>query len=245
MGKYIHYCWFGGKKMPSKFKKYLKTWKKYLPDYEIMLWNEENFDVNITNFSKDAYKNKKWAFVADVARIHALKKYGGIYFDTDIEIIKNVDSILENEVWFGRENNEFLATAMIGVKNKNNKHINNILNIYKDLKFDTNDMFKNANPTIITKYFEKYGLEKNNTKQVLERDVHIYPRDYFNPKSYDGLSNEFTNNTCIIHHFDATWTPIDERIAIWFVRRRMGSMAKPVFKLFYLLRKIKSKLVKE
>lgn len=244
MGKYIHYCWFGGNKMPKKFKKYLKSWKKFLPEYEIMVWNEENFDVNITKFSKEAYKHRKWAFVSDVARIYALSKYGGIYFDTDIEIIKNIDHVLKNEMWFGRESDDFLATAMIGVKNKNNKHITNIFNIYKKLEFNSENIFENTNPKIITKYFEKYGLKKGNKKQVLKEDVHIYPREHFNPKSYDGLDNRFSNDTCIVHHFDATWTPIDERIAIWFVRKKMGSMAKPVFKFFDLLRRIKNKLVK-
>ena len=92
-GKYIHYCWFGGNKLPRKLKKYMKTWKKYLPDYEIVEWNESNFDVNFCEFVKDAYENKKWAFVSDVARLYALYNYGGIYFDTDnvrkLEYFKN------------------------------------------------------------------------------------------------------------------------------------------------------------
>lgn len=239
MNKIIHYCWFGGKKKPSKLKYYIKTWKKYLPDYEIMEWNESNFDVNMFDFTKEAYKNKKWAFVSDVARVYALKEYGGIYFDTDVEIIKNVDFILDNEIWLGREDENYLATAMFGVKEAHNKHIEDIFNFYKDLKFDANDVYKYTNPKIFTKHFEKYGLKKGNTNQVLDGDIHIYAKDYFNPKSYDGKNNTFSNNTCIVHHFDATWTPIDEKVAIWFVRRNMGFMAKPVFKFFNFLRKVK------
>lgn len=245
MDKYIHYCWFGGKKLPKKVKKYINTWKKYLPDYKIMEWNEENFDVNITKFSKDAYSNKKWAFVSDVARIYALKEFGGIYFDTDIEIVKNIDNILDNEIWLGREDDEYIATAMIGVKKAHNKHIENIFKIYDDIEFDSNNMYKFTNPKIFTKYFKEYGFKKGDSKQVLDSDVHIYPKEYFNPKSYDGQNNRFTDNTCIIHHFDASWTAIDEKIAIWFVRHNMGFMAKIVFKIFNFLRKIKHFFIKK
>lgn len=244
MNKIIHYCWFGGKKKPAKLKYYIKTWKKYLPDYEIMEWNESNFDVNMFDFTKEAYKNKKWAFVSDVARVYALKEYGGIYFDTDVEIIKDVNFILDNEIWLGREDENYLATAMFGVKEPHNKHIEAIFNFYKDLKFDSKNVYKYTNPKIFTKHFEKYGLKKGNDNMVLDGDIHIYAKDYFNPKSYDGQNNTFTNNTCIVHHFDATWTPIDEKVAVWFIRRNMGFMAKPSFRFFEFLRKIKHGLGK-
>lgn len=245
MDKYIHYCWFGGKPLPRKVKKYMKTWKKYLPDYKIMEWNENNFDVNMVKFAKDAYDNKKWAFVSDVARIYALKQYGGIYFDTDIEVTKNIDFILDNQVWLGREDENYLATAMIGIKEPENKHIINILKEYDSIKFDPNNMYEFTNPKIFTKYFSQYGLKKGDDMQVLEDDIHIYPKEYFNPKSYDGKNNKFTTNTCIIHHFDGSWTAIDEKIAIWFVRHKMDFMAKIVFKFFNFLRKIKRVLIKK
>lgn len=242
MDKYIHYCWFGGKKLPRKFKKYMKTWKKYMPEYTIMEWNETNFDLNYCEFVKDAYANKKWAFVSDVARFYALYEYGGVYFDTDIEVKKNIDDILKNEIWLGREDNNYLATAMIGVKAKENKHIKNILDIYIKSKFNPNNLYEITSPKVLTSYFEKLGLVKKAESQVLKDDIHIYSRDYFNPKSYDGLNEQYSKNTCIIHHFDASWTSIDEKIAIWFVRRHMGFMAKPVFKSFNIARKIKYKI---
>lgn len=241
MEKIIHYCWFGGNKKPRNLKKYFKTWKKYLPDYKLMEWNEENFDINLTEFSKEAYKEKKWAFVSDVARIYALKEYGGVYFDTDIEVTKNVDKILENEIWLGREDENYLATAMIGVKEKNNKHINNIWDIYAKEKFNPNDLYSVTSPKVITKYFKQYGLENGDSCQVLENDVHIYSKEYFNPKTYDGNNETFTDNTCIIHHFDATWTALDEKIAIWFVRRKMGFMAKYVFSASNRIKRLKNK----
>lgn len=231
MEKIIHICWFGGKKKPKSFKKYVKTWKKYLPEYKIMEWNEQNFDVNLTEFSKEAYEHKKWAFVSDVARVYALKEYGGIYFDTDIEVTKPIDSILENEIWLGKEDHKYLATAMMGVKEKNNKHIQNIWNVYEQAKFNSEDLYSVTSPKIFTKYFEELGLTEGNECQVLEGDTHIYSKEYFNPKTYDGSNQTFTDNTCIIHHFDATWTDWDEKVAIWFVRRKMGFMAKYVFSI--------------
>jgi len=242
--KYIHYCWFGNKKLPRKLKRYMKSWKKYLPEYEFMLWNEENFDVNVTKFSAEAYKHKKWAFVSDVARIYALKKYGGIYFDTDIQVTKSIDDIIKNEIWLGREDDNYLATAMIGVKKKNNKHINNIFNVYKKAEFNPDDLYSVTSPKILTNYFESVGLEKGSNCQTLVDDIHIYSKDYFNPKTYDGQNETYTENTCIIHHFDASWTAIDEKVAIWFVRHHMGSLAKPTFKFFDILRRIKRKVIK-
>ncbi len=243
MDKYIHYCWFGDKKIPRKLKKYMATWKKYLPDYKFMLWNEENFDVNITKFSSEAYKNKKWAFVSDVARIYALKEYGGIYFDTDIEVLKNIDDILKNEIWLGREDQNYLATAMFGVKKPNNKHIENIFNIYKKAKFNPDDLYSVTSPKILTKYFQGLGLKNEDSCQVLKDDIHVYSKEYFNPKNYDGQNEKYTENTCIVHHFDASWTAIDEKVAIWFVRHHMGSLAKPTFKFFNILRRIKKKII--
>lgn len=244
MEKIIHYCWFGGKSKPRQLKKYMKTWKKYLPDYKFMEWNEQNFDVNMTEFSKEAYKNKKWAFVSDVARLYALKEYGGIYFDTDIEVTKSLEHILNDGIWFGRENNNYLATAMIGVKEKQNVHIINLFEMYKNAKFNLEDMYSITGPKLITNYCRKLGLKDGDNCQVLEDDVHIYAKDYFNPKSYDGNNETFTDNTCIIHHFDATWTGLEEKIAIWLVRRKLGFLSKYVFKISDIIKRIKAKIRK-
>ena len=101
--KIIHYCWFGPRKLSKVAKKCIKTWKKFLPDYEIKLWTESNFDFNQNEFVRQAYENKKWAFVADYARLKALSEFGGIYFDTDIEVTKDISHITKNEVFLGVE----------------------------------------------------------------------------------------------------------------------------------------------
>ena len=115
MSKIIHYCWFGDKKLDKLALKCIKSWKKFLPDYEIMLWNEKNFDVNSTPFSKKAYEEGKWAFVSDVARIHALREYGGIYFDTDMMITKDVSEIVNKEFFAGWETKHNVAVGVLGI----------------------------------------------------------------------------------------------------------------------------------
>ena len=112
--KIIHYCWFGDKEMPAQLKKYIKSWKKYCSDYEIKLWNEENFDINSNQYVKEAYENKKYAFVTDYVRLFALYNYGGIYMDTDVEILKPLDGFVQNKAFFGFESKDYIQTALIG-----------------------------------------------------------------------------------------------------------------------------------
>ncbi len=240
MNKIIHYCWFGGKPIPRKFKRYIKSWKKFLPDYKIKEWNETNFNTNITEFSKEAYKQKKWAFVSDVARFYVLKKYGGIYFDTDIEITKDIRFLLKNQIWAGKEDNHYVGTAVIGVKNPNNKDIQNIFNIYKKTKFDQVNIYKITSPQILTNYLASIGLRNGNINQKLINDIHIYKKEYFYPKTYTRKDEKYTSKTCIIHHFDASWTSIDEKIAIFFVRRKLNFLVKYIFKISSKIKKLKN-----
>ena len=118
--KVIHYCWFGKGKMPVLADKCIKSWKKYCPDYEIIEWNEENFDINCCDYVREAYENRKFAFVTDYVRLYAMYTYGGIYMDTDVELLKPLDSFLQDAAFIGFENKESIATAIIGC-NKENK----------------------------------------------------------------------------------------------------------------------------
>ena len=112
--KKIHYCWFGGNPLPESAKKYIETWKKYCPDYEIIEWNEENFDVTQNQYCKEAYEAKKWAFVSDYARFWILYRYGGIYFDTDVEVIRPIDDMVAKGPFMGceRDGDKNLAAAI-------------------------------------------------------------------------------------------------------------------------------------
>ncbi len=221
MEKKIHYCWFGGKKLPSKEKKCMKTWKKFLPDYEIVAWNEDSFDINnACPFVKEAYEKKKWAFVSDYVRIYALYNYGGIYFDTDMKVLKKFDNILEKGMFLGYEDSGFFGTAVIYVPEKHNKYMKEILDFYDSLDhFYEESIYCYANPVIISKILKKYPVTKKEKGiEVINDDVFIYPREYFFPYSYNYNEKMVTENTCMVHLFNATWVSRGEKRTIFFNR---------------------------
>ena len=212
--KKIHYCWFGGNPLPESAKKYIETWKKYCPDYEIIEWNESNFDVNQNQYCKEAYEAKKWAFVSDYARFWILYKHGGIYFDTDVEVIKPLDSIIEKGPFMGceRDADKSGATAIavapglgLGV-NPGLGLYKEILDLYDTLHFKNNDGSLNLKTVVqyTTEILVKHGLK--NTNQIQKcAGVYIYPREYFCPKNIDTGALEITENSYTIHHFEGTW----------------------------------------
>ena len=213
MKKYIHYCWFGGKPLPKLAKKCIKSWKKYLPDYEIIEWNESNTDLDECKFVREAYDNKKWAFVADYARTKALYEKGGIYFDTDMEITKDISHLFKNDTFLGIEDSGYVAVGVWYEKKSKSFLASNLLEFYRKLPgFNVEDMYSNSIPKIITKHLYECGFEMGkNSVQILKNDIAIYPRDYFYPLSYDRQNNIFTDNTCMIHYYDATWVPKAEK----------------------------------
>ena len=213
--KVIHYCWFGGNPLSELTKKCIATWKKYLPDFEIKEWNESTFDVNSCEFVKQAYEQKKWAFVADYTRFKVLEQEGGLYLDTDMEITADIAKYLEHDLFMGQEDSKLINAAVVWVKEKNNKHIHNIVESYeKKEEFNPiGNLYKESVPQVLTEYFEKFGFDKEKDEiQVLDNEsAYIYPMEYFYPLSYDHRHNKFTDNSCMIHHFDATWiTPMEK-----------------------------------
>lgn len=204
--KKIHFCWFGGNELSDLAKKCIYTWNKKLPDYEIKMWSENNFDINSNIFIKQAYESKKWAFVSDYVRLWALYNEGGIYLDTDVEILRSIDAFLDKEAFMGFENKYRLSSAIIGSK-KNNKLIGALLDYYNDKSFYNNDMTLNLTPNtqIITQELLGKGLKLNNKEQVIENNLHIYPKEYFSPKSGITKKINITQNSYCIHQFDASW----------------------------------------
>lgn len=245
MKKVIHYCWFGGKPLPKMAKKCIRSWKKYLPEYEIKQWDESNFDVNICPFVKEAYEKKKWAFVSDYARIYALYKEGGIYFDTDMEVKKNIDFLLDKEIFMGKEDSGYFATAVIGVKEKENRHIKEIIDFYNKFEhFDENRVYEYANPIIITNIFKKYDMKLTKEKiEIYDNCIYIYPRDYFCPLSYNYQNNEFTDNTCMIHYFNGTWTPKNEQFIIKLHRKFGKKWGNRIYNFLHIFSNIKNKWI--
>lgn len=210
--KIIHYCWFGGKPLPGFAKKCIKSWEKYCPDYEIKEWNESNLDMEASQFIKDAYSEKKWAFVSDYIRYQVIYKYGGIYLDTDVEVIRNFDELLNQEAFMGFENNEYVASGLGFGAKKQHPTIKKILDYYNSLNFrkNLNNLSKIATPIIVTNLLEKDGLMKNGEFQKIS-GVTIFPTDYFCPKNPQTRVINITKNTYSIHHYDASWVDDQEK----------------------------------
>ena len=215
--KKIHYCWFGGKELPKLAKKCIESWKKYCPDYEIIEWNENNFDINMNTYVKEAYENKKWAFVTDYVRLYALYNYGGIYMDTDVEVVRNLDEFLENESFFGFEDSNHVSTGIMASK-KNNQLIKEISNHYDTRNFIMKDgkLDMTTNVIIITEILSKKGLKKNNKKQTIE-GLTIYPSEFFCPLDCNSKKLRKTRNTHAIHWFSGSWLDLKTKLKmkIW------------------------------
>lgn len=230
MVKKIHYCWFGGKELPSKVKKCIATWKKMLPDYEIKEWNEKNFDINTSTFVKEAYDKKKWAFVSDYVRIYALYNEGGIYLDTDVKILKDISHIVDKDMFLGYEDSGYVGTAVIGVKEKQNKYIKEILEYYNNIEhFNEDIMYNYVNPAIITRILNKYSSNVNEQGiRIFDNNVYVYPRDYFFPLNYNYSEKLYTENTCMVHLFNATWTDKGEKRTVGIYRRFGPNLGKRI-----------------
>lgn len=225
--KVIHYCWFGGAPLSKLNKKCIESWQKYLPDYEIKEWNESNFDINLIPYTREAYQAKRWAFVSDYARLWILYNYGGVYFDTDVEVIKPIEDILALESFIGCETNistgvPFLVNPGLGFGCcKGNKAIGELTEIYSDLHFNLNGK---QNLTSIVYYTSEYllksGAKETNEIQIVN-DLRIYPKDYFNPWDDSLKKPIITENTRTIHHFAGSWFTPKERF-MQYVEKKWG-----------------------
>ena len=205
--KVIHYCWFGENPLPETALRCIESWKKYCPGYEIKEWNEKNYDVNKIIYTAQAYQAKKYAFVSDYARFDILYQYGGIYFDTDVEVIKPIDVIIEKGAFFGMENIGMVASGLGMAAYAHNEIYAEIIDSYKKTNFiKSNDMLDLTTVVErVTYILRKYGLTKDDSIQTV-KDIIVYPVDYFNPKDPRTGIISITPNTYTIHHFDASWT---------------------------------------
>lgn len=204
--KIIHYCWFGGNEKPSKIKKCIESWKKFMPEFDIIEWNESNFDINALQYTKQAYEMKKYAFVSDVARLKALSMYGGIYFDTDVEVFKNFTPLLDERCILGFEEEEYIATSMMAVE-PNNNLINSFLKIYDNIPFldEKGNIIEGTNVSKLTDLLIEKGLKRENIYQKLDDNISIYPKEYFSPYVYPYGIYQITDNSYCVHHFFVSW----------------------------------------
>ena len=223
--KKIHYCWFGNKPLPASAKRCIESWKIFLPDYEIIEWNEKNYDVNFNTYTKQAYEEKKYAFVTDVARLDIIYRYGGIYFDVDVEVVKGYTDVIKNKAFFGLESNGKVATGLGFGAEKNNSFVKELLDDYNDRKFINTDKTLNLVPCPIinSKIFNNYNFKLDNKIETIN-GITVYPSDYFNPLEVGTGTLKKTKNTHSIHWFAKTWVPKNKII--------ISKLTKPFHKLF-------------
>lgn len=200
--KVIHYCWFGGKEIPKKNKEWMETWKKYCPDYEIVEWNENNYDYKKNEYMYEAYKARKWGFVPDYARLDIIYNHGGIYLDTDVELVRNFDELLYQEAFAGVEGTKNINFGLGFGAAKDNKIIRELMQVYSNMNFDKDNMI--ASPTLERQFFQQKGYINNGDYQIIE-GMSIYPEKVLSGKCIFCGEVITTDKTFSIHHYDASW----------------------------------------
>lgn len=247
--KVIHYCWFGRNPLPPMAKRCIDSWKRYLPDYEIKEWNEDNFDIEIAPYTREAYAAKKYAFVSDYARFWILYHYGGVYFDTDVEIIRPMDELIQRGAFMGCES-EYIEPSMtdgtstrnlnvapgLGLGARPNMEVyGRILEVYNNLHFLNEDNTLNLKTVVAytTEILSDYGLKYVDGIQQCG-EITIYPKEYFCPKNYQTFEMNITPNTYTIHHYDGSWLSPYDRFKKC-IRRIFG---KRLINFVYLVRGI-------
>lgn len=204
--KVIHYCWFGKSKLNRKARICIDSWRKFLPEYEIIEWNESNFDINMIVYTRQAYEMKKYAFVSDYARFYVLYNFGGIYLDVDVEVVKSLDCFLNNMAFAGFEAGRGVAPGLIFASERHNPLIRELADSYLCRTFANKD--KTLNLTTIVEYTTeillKHGLILND-KQQLVSNIMIYPTEYFSPKDMNTGKLHLSENTYTIHLYAASW----------------------------------------
>lgn len=222
--KKIHYCWFGKKEKTKMAKKCIKSWKKYCPDYEIIEWNENNFDIEQYPYAKYCLQQGKYAFLSDFVRLVVIQKYGGIYFDTDVEVIKNFDRFLQYQAFYGFESKDYINTGHGFGAEVNHLTVKMMLEQYLSLQPNKNDSYELAAcPKLNTEALLPLGLKLDGKRQAVA-GAEIFPSEYFNP--YDDPTGVLrkTKNTFSIHWYSKSW--ISKRKIL------KSKLTKPFHRLF-------------
>ena len=225
--KKIHYCWLGGNPLPPLAEMCLASWKKYCPDYEIILWNEENYDFTKHPYMKQALEAKKWGFVPDYARLDIIYQHGGIYLDTDVEIVKNIDELLKNDFYAGFESEGVVALGLGFGAVPGHPLLKEMMEDYDNYSFVNADGSLNQlpSPQIQTKLLQKYGLQCDSSRlQVLPGNLTIYPENFFAPRNAARVP-EALPESYSVHHYMASWC--DDQIS----RKIRNILKKAVFRL--------------
>ena len=213
--KIIHYCWVGGNPKPQSVLYCIESWKRFCPDYEIREWNETNYDFTKNEYMHQAYEAKKWGFVPDYARLDIVYTYGGIYFDTDVELLRSLDELLNQDGFMGFENTgdgEFFVNCGHGFgASPHNEVMRQARDLYDQVSFLNEDGTPNllASPYYTTQSLRQIGLKQENRDQQLP-GMMVYASDVLCPKNFRTGKVSRTSRTVSIHHFTASW--VDEKI---------------------------------
>lgn len=259
--KIIHYCWFGKNDKPEKVLNNVKNWKEKCPNYKIIEWNEDNYDVKKNRYMYEAYKSEKWAYVSDYARLDILNEYGGIYLDVDVELFRSLDELLKYDSFFALEKqNAYIATGLGFGCNKNNIYVKELLDIYEELDFIKPDGEINLTPCThyTTEYFVKKGFVIEDRTQFIG-DTVMLESSVLCPMDYKTGRIQKNEKTIGIHWYEASWQSESDRkihkVEIRIKTKLPLCLANPlcmVYRKSYrffeyirkgiLLKKIKSKL---
>lgn len=207
--------------MPELAKECLGSWMRQLPEYKLFLWNEDNFDIGINEFVKGAYESKRYAFVTDYVRLYALYNHGGIYMDTDVEVIKPLDEFLKHRAFTGTEGKRSCVTGIMGAE-KNHPWIECLLDDYTERKFmlDNGKLNTVTNTVLITKStIDNYGWKTKDRLQILKDGLYIYPYNYFCAKNLYTNSIDITDATYTVHHFSGSWLSEADRKTVGLKRK--------------------------
>lgn len=205
--KIIHYCWLGND-MPKENREMIKKWKQILPDYQFICWNESNYDFTKNEYMKEAYNKKVWGFIPDYARLDIIYNHGGIYLDTDVEVLKSFDPLLDSKAFFGFESKESVNLGQGFGTEAGCNIIKKMMNYYDTVHFINEDGSINTTPSPVyqSEVLRTNGFYMNNTIQNID-GVKVYPVEYFCPLDYDTGVLKLTDKTYSIHHFFGSWLP--------------------------------------
>ena len=219
--KIIHYCWFGRKPLPNTAVKCIESWKKFLPEYEIKVWNEDTFDVRSCDYVREAYEAKKWAFVTDYVRLYVLVSCGGVYMDTDVEVKKSLDPFLDYRAFSGFQTDTEIPTGIMACE-KGFPLFDELLHNYDGRRFKLEDgtFDMHTNVEAITEACLERGLVLNNTFQVIDGFA-LFPKQVFCAKDYKTRELEITEDTVTIHHFAGSWTDSDAKLENRIIEQTM------------------------
>ncbi len=215
--KTIHYVWVGGGQKSKTILRCMKTWKKHLNEYEIIEWNEENFDIDSNPYAKQAYEQKKWAFVSDFIRAHVVYEYGGIYLDTDVLVLDDLKHLLKNRAFVGFENEKYPFTAVFGAEPQH-PLLKDMLELYEETGFvynKTNELSQTNTRTVSDILINKYKCETNNRYQLLREEIAVYP---------DHILCNPSESSSAIHVFTGTWLENNKGFArkvVMFIKKRL------------------------